>query len=373
VGQVGYDSNVFYTQSGRTGDFVADGGPGLELLLPLGASVDLGGKGGVNYLYFVDTESQRRATWLTEAFLRFETPKTLASVTGSRSESFRRPEFEVDDRIFETNRRAAVGFRRDVGRNQVAAGFEARRLEVDEGQLFGGSDLARNLSRSTYRARLGFEIGLTPKTSLVIEADQQADRFLFESARDADSNRVSGGFRVESTTRLSGRAVAGARRFRARRGDVDRWFPYVAVALRYRLGPRTAMALSVSRDQEFSAFTADAGTQTSKRLTSELALGRHLWGPMEIRVFGGLRKLETDGAVELLLDDGSRSTGVRKDDEWYGGGNLGFRFRNWFRVGLEARYSDRNSSFADLGVDGLLLGVTVTATPGDLIDLVVRD
>jgi hypothetical protein len=142
--------------------------------------------------------------------------------------------------------------------------------------------------------------------------------------------------------------------------------PYYDVNLRYRLGSRTAVSFTLSRDQNFSAFQALSGSQTSKQLASELAMGRRLWGPVDIRLFGGLRQFETDGGVDL---GGAEAPAVREDEEWFGGANLGFRLRNWFRIGVEARYSDRDSTFEDFGVDGLLVGVTVSATPGDIVDL----
>jgi hypothetical protein len=370
VGQVGFDSNVLKTPTDRTGDFVADGGPGLALLLPLGRRLDIGAHAAANFLYFAETESQRRTTWLAEAFVRFEGSRSRTSLAGAYTENFRRPDFEIDDRVAEVNRRADVNFSRQLGRNELLFGFAARRLEIEDGQVFAGADLATNLNRSIYRGLVGFRLGLTTKTSIVVGADHQVDDFLQVPERDTTSNRLYGGLEIESVTRLSGQALVGARRLRPRVAEGARWFPYVNVGLRYRLGPKTAFAVRVNRDQQFSAFSADTGTQTSRQLTSELALGRRLWGPMEIRMFGGLRQLETDGAVRLDVDG---EAAVRTDDEWYGGANLGLRFRNWFRVGFEARYSDRASTFEDFGVDGLLLGVTITATPGDIIDLVARN
>lgn len=366
VGQIGYDSNVFYSATERTGDFVARGGPGLELLLPVGSTVDIGARGGVDILYFAKVESERRATWNGLGFLRFSGSRTRAELTGGYEETFRRPDFEIDDRVFEATRRADVSVERRLGRNRLRAGFSAQRLGVERDQVSDADDLARNLNRTTYRGRLGFGIGLTPKTSLIVEADHQVDDFLLNPSRDTSSNRLYGGFEIASLTRLSGSALAGARVLRQQATASERWFPYIDVDLRYRFGPRTAIALFVRRDQRFSAFSATTGTQTSKQSTNELALGRQLWGPVEIRLFGGLRQLQTDGAIAQT----DATAAVREDDEWYGGANLGVRFRDWFRVGVEARYSDRNSNFSDFGVEGLIVGVTVSAVPGDIIDLI---
>ena len=54
--------------------------------------------------------------------------------------------------------------------------------------------------------------------------------------RDTDSNRIYGGFEVQSQTRLSGRAVGGVRLFRPKNAAKwsDRSGPYVDVNLAYR-------------------------------------------------------------------------------------------------------------------------------------------
>ena len=44
--------------------------------------------------------------------------------------------------------------------------------------------------------------------------------------------------------------------------------------------------------------------------------------------------------------------------------DLGYRFRNSLRIGVAAFWADRTSSFADLGIEGLLVGLTVTYQPG---------
>ena len=62
IGSIGLDTNVLYTPTERTTDISASGGPGLELVLPLGASGRFYTEGFLDYIYFVKTESQRRLT-----------------------------------------------------------------------------------------------------------------------------------------------------------------------------------------------------------------------------------------------------------------------------------------------------------------------
>ena len=86
IGQIGIDSNVFYAATDRQVDFVADGGPGLELRVPVGQSVLIGADGGVGFLYFAKTESQRRTTGHARVFLNLEGSRTgalAAALVGS--------------------------------------------------------------------------------------------------------------------------------------------------------------------------------------------------------------------------------------------------------------------------------------------------
>ena len=59
---LGVDTNVFYTAFDRRTDFIAHGGPGLEMVVPLHGALKLRAEGTLGYLYFARTASQRRLT-----------------------------------------------------------------------------------------------------------------------------------------------------------------------------------------------------------------------------------------------------------------------------------------------------------------------
>ena len=55
---------------------------------------------------------------------------------------------------------------------------------------------------------------------------------------------------------------------------------------------------------------------------------------------------------------------MRRNDRWReAGADLGYAFWTRLRIGLAATYSERRSPIADLGIEGLLLGATVTFIP----------
>ena len=194
--------------------------------------------------------------------------------------------------------------------------------------------------------------------------DYQADRFRLRPSRDADSNRLGGGFRLESRTRLAGRAVAGVRSFRplaAPSRDVQ--LPYAQADLTYHFGPRTRLVAGYSRDLQYSAFETTGDTPTVRIEHGRLRLEKGLGGRFDLRLSAGLTSLVTDGAVRIVPDDGPAVTTVRDDTVLEAGAELGYTFRARLRIGAAAAYTERRSTIADLGIEGLLLGGTITFTP----------
>ncbi len=246
---LGVDTNVFYTAFDRRTDFIAHGGPGLEVVVPLHGALKLRAEGTLAYLYFARTASQRRLTGdgARPARVRRRTPHHRGSIflhsllrTGSGTRStgaWPRTQQEAQaDLRYKIGERFAIGVR-----------ATADRYDVDEDQEFFGADLRTNLTRDTYLGVTEMSYALTPKTSLIVEADYQADRFLLDDTRDTDSNRLGGGFAVDSRRRSSPAApIAGARSIRVTSlPDADRIMPYANVDLTYHFGPRTRLTADV--------------------------------------------------------------------------------------------------------------------------------
>ncbi|HEY7512148.1 MAG TPA: outer membrane beta-barrel protein [Vicinamibacteria bacterium] len=369
LGTIGLDTNVFYTPTDRRTDFTASGGPGLEIVLPVRSSVQLSMDGGLDYVYFLETASQRRLAGDGKGRLDLVGARASLGTEAGWRRTFSRPSFEVDRRIVQDQRHARGDGRVDVGPHlQLRVEAGATRLDVPSGQDWGGADLRRALSRDTYLGRFTTAYRVTAKTSLLLEADHQADRFLLETARDADSNRLAGGFELRSTTRLSGRALAGVRSFRLRRADPrprieDTLEPYALVDLSYHFGPRTRIGAAYTRDLQYSAFTGAGGSPTVTMEAVRVRLEKGLVGALDLRLHGGLTRLRSEGLVTIAPADGEPVTAVRDDEAWEAGADLGYTFRRHLRVGVAASYVERRSTIEDFGIDGLLVGGTITFTP----------
>jgi hypothetical protein len=362
VGTLGLDTNVFYTATDRRTDFTASGGPGLEVVLPIRSSVRLTAAGGVDYLYFLRTVSQRRLTGTGRAGLDWKGSRAEAGMGAAYLQSYSRPSLEVDQRVLQQQVQGQAGWSLSLGpRVHWTTDGTAGRFEVVGDARFRGVDLRRSLSHDSYVGRTAFGYRVTPKTSFLLEGDYQADRFLLDPARDADSDRLAGGFQIDSVTRLSGKAVGGVRSFRPRAAAApERLVPYAHVDLTYRLGPRTQLGGGYERDLTYSALVTSprAGMLTVE--TYRARLGKGLVGRLDLRLWGTLTRLRTDGPVAGL--SGAPAV-VRDDTGREAGADLGYTFRWRLRLGASASYVRRRSTIADFGIQGLLVGGTITYAP----------
>ncbi len=365
LGNIGLDTNVFYTSTDRQTDFYASGGPGLGIVLPLRAARLLL-DANVGYNYFARTKSQRR--WTDGAKARFEVGRgrARAGIEENYTRTFERPNFEVDRRISTENWTTRADFTLDfTQRTEIRAEASRQQVDIPRGQDFFGTDLGKTLSRDVNRAILGLLYHVTPKTSLVLEGDYQQDRFRYQVDRDADSNRIYGGFEVRSQTRLSGRAMGGVRLFRPKNAAQwsDRNGPYVDVNLVYRFSPHTALTATYLRDLQFSAFEPKGSTPTVDREDYGGRFEKGFLGRGSLWLYGNISRFVTDGAVTVIDGEGNVVTAVRVDKAWQAGADLGYYLRPKLRIGVAATYTKRRSTFDDFGLKGLLVGGTVTYNP----------
>ncbi len=305
IGNIGLDTNVFYSTTGRQTDVTATGGPGLELLLPLGAEARFRVNGTFDYLYFVRTTSQRRWNDSGDARLEFKTGRSEGSAVESYARTFTRPNLEVDQRILQSTESTQLDLKRRLfGRISLTIGGLRSKTDVDAGQLFLGTNLRATLSRDEYRVAAGLGYGLTVKTSFVIEADQQWDRFPFDTGRDADSNRLAAGFRTDETALISGRLLGGVRLLRPKAlPGTQKQTPYADVDATLNISKRTKISGSYSRDLVFSAF-APEGPSPTLRMEVIGARIEKLFGEridLTAVAHGGGRQLHRSALHNLVL------------------------------------------------------------------------
>lgn len=364
LGTIGIDTNVFYTPAERQADFTASGGPGLELVLPMGA-LQARLDGGLDYLYYARTETQRRWGGEASAGLEWERGRFVAELEQGFARTFSRPSFEVDVRVLQDlwTTRGGVEMRIAGG---LSTKLEASRHdnEVRDEAVYLGADLKAALTLEERRLVGELRQALTPKTTLLAGGDLQTDRFPFEEGRDADSNRAYAGFEIESPTRLSGRAVGGVRFYRPldspdgselREG-------YAAADVLYRFAARTQLGFRYDRDLVVSAFEPETGSAVLRHESYGLRFQKGLPARLDIELSGTHIRLASLAPVTVVQPSGT-VTAVRDDKVWQAGVDFGIRFRSHYRLGVGATYTDRHSTFEDFGIEGLLAGATLRYIP----------
>jgi hypothetical protein len=362
IGTLGVDTNVFYAPTDRLADFIASGGPGLEIVRPFGGTSRFRLDGGVNYLYFARTESQRRLTGYGSALLELEGTKTRFVAEERYNQTYSRPSFEVDTRVLRETEGTRALLRRNLG-DRVRFVLYGNRSRTDtEDQEYLGTNLGDTLTEDRYVASAELQLALSVKTSLVGGGEQQWHRFPRLPERDGDSTLAFGGFRTDQTALISGRALGGYRWFRLDTNpEGERGLAYADVDA--TLSFKTKLGARFVRDLEYSAFATSGSLPTLLIERMEVFFDKVLANNIYLRLFARQERLITDGEVVLdIPDEGGVS--MRRDDRIReAGAELGYQFRSRVRMGVSAIYTERRSNIETFGIQGLLAGFTVTYNP----------
>jgi hypothetical protein len=361
VGSMGIDTNVFYTATERQTDFMASGGPGLEIVRPFGRNSRLRLDGGLDYLYFAKTDSQRKLNGYGTAQLELEGVKTRLVLEERYASSYSRPSYEVNDRVQQETEGTRGFLRRNLGERYALALFGRRERTRVDSQSYLGTDLGSTLTTDTYGAGGELRIALSVKSQLVGGGEQSWYRYPRLPERDGDSTLAYGGFRTDKTALIAGQALAGYRWFRLDAGGKRAAF-YASVDAAWTLSPKTKLGARYLRDIDYSAFATIGATPTNLNETAEVYLDKVLVSSFYFRLFGRIGRIHSDGDITIVTSEGPE-TAVRDDRVREAGAELGYQFRSRVRIGVTATYTTRKSAFETFGIDGLLAGLTVQYNP----------
>ncbi len=361
IGTLGLDTNVFYTPTERRTDFTASGGPGLEVVRPLGNRSRLRLDGGLDYVYFARTESQRRLNGYGSGLIDIRGVKTDLAVEGRWGRAYGRPNAEVNERVQQETVGGRLFLRRSLSeRFALALSGGAQRVETETTEYLG-ADLGSTLTQDRALAGGELRMALSIKTQLVAGGDQSWYRFPRAAERNGRSTLAYGGLRTDATALIGGQALAGMRWFALHSGG-RREALYVNVDATWNISPKTRLGGAYSRDINYSSFDTSGATPTNRVETAEVFLDKVLVRGLYLRLFGRIQLLTSDGEI-TVAETGDLVTAVRDDDVREAGGELGWQFRTRLRIGVRASYAERASPFTTFGVRGLLAGLTVQYNP----------
>jgi hypothetical protein len=364
IGTLGIDTNVFYTPTDRQADFSVSGGPGLEVVWPFGNKSRLRLDGGLDYLYFARTESQRRLSGYGSALLDLEGVKTSFVVEEHYFQSFSRPSYQVNDRVRQTTEGTTAFLKRRLGERLSLALLGTRRRTETDSQDYLGTDLGQTLTEDEYHARGELRVALSVKSQFVAGGDEAWYRFPRLPERNGTSTLAYGGFRTDETALISGQALGGVRWFRLDADGaptVSR--PYADVDATWNLTSRTKLGGLYTRDLSYSALATAGTAPTVVDERAEVFFDKMLVGNIYLRLFARQSRLISDGDVVLVVPGEGPVVSSRNDRIREAGGELGYQFRPRVRVGVSAFYSKRRSTISTFGVEGLLAGLTVQYNP----------
>ena len=364
IGTVGVDSNVFYAATDRQADFTASGGPGLEIVRPLGPRSRFRLDGGLNYLWFAKTQSQRRWTGRASALLELEGVKTRFLAEEAYDQTYSRPSYEVDTRVFRETEATQALLRRNLGDRFRIELYGNRRHTITREQEYLGTNLGDTLTENRYAAAGELQLALSVKTSFVGGGEEQWYRFPRLPGRNGSSTLAYGGFRTDETALFSGRALSGYRWFRLdSSSSVDRGLVYADVHATWNLTPKTKLIGQFVRDLDYTAFATTGPTPTLVLERVEVALDKVLANNLYFRLLARQQRLISDGDVLLLIPGEGPTGDVRNDRVREAGAEIGYQLRSRVRIGVTALYTERRSSIATFGIEGLLAGFKVEYNP----------
>ena len=361
LGSLGIDTNVFYSPTDRQTDFTASGGPGLEIVRPFGRESRLRLDGGLDYLYFARTESQRKLNGYGTAQLDLVGVKTRLFIEERYASSYSRPSFEVNERVQQETEGTQGFLRRNLGDRFALALFGERKRTTTDSQDYLGTDLGDTLTEDRYRAGGELRLAVSVKTQVVGGGEREWYRYPRLPERDGDSIKVYGGFRTDDTALIVGQALLGYQWFRLDTGG-ERSGLYANVDAAWNIAPKTKLGARYRREIDYSAFATTGPTPTNLNETVEAYLDKVLARNLYFRLFGRLGTLASDGEITIVTPDGIE-TAVRDDRVREAGAEFGYQFRTRVRIGVTATYTTRESAFETFGVEGLLAGLTVRYNP----------
>jgi len=362
IGTLGVDTNVFYTPTDRQPDFTASGGPGLEIVKPFGRESRFRIDGGLDYIYFAKTESQRKLNGYGKALLDVWGVKTRLAVEERYARTFSRPNYEVNDRVEQETEGTEGLLRRDLGDRMRLALFGSRQRVRTESYDYLGTNLGNTLTTDEYHAGGELQLALSVKTRFVAGGEEAWHRFPNLPARDGGSTLAYGGFRTAGDALIGGFALAGVRWFRLDSG-AKRNVVYADVSATWAVSPKTKLGGQYQRDADYSSLAMSGPTPTNLGERVEAFIEKFLTRSVYLRLYARQYRLVSDGDVVLVPPEGGLVVSERNDRVREAGGELGYQFRSRIRAGINVSYTDRVSTIETFGIEGLLAGFTLQYNP----------
>lgn len=258
----GSDSNVYNDEVAPVASGSGSLRPSLDVLLPVGKSLDLKANGWLGWSWFNDQDGQgsvdRGAGGGAELRLG---PLTF---TGNAGKGWARQRFsiEIDERLDRTDESFGGGASVGLGRRfSVGGSVSESRYRYEPGVEVGGDSVSESLDRDSHMLRGAAQVVLTNFTTLVLEADRQEDTFVSDPTLAdpvAVSNRYAAGFDFVAGGLFTGTLRVGRRNYPSGQEAVPGASGTLLEAnLRTGVGRLGRLTLEGARDISYAAERVD--------------------------------------------------------------------------------------------------------------------
>ncbi len=354
IKDVGVDTNVFNEAADPKSDFTGTIAPGSEFWFRAGPA-RLSGKGSLGYTYFRKYASQRGVGGDVSARLELAFVRLRPYLSGTYSNTRDRIGYDLDLRSRHTEQSLKAGLDVVVS-TKTTLGAAVRRGQTRFAAADNGTEgplLQRAFDRDEKGVEASLRYRLTPLTTILVTADVQQDRFLYEHERDADTVRVVPGVEFSPFALISGNASLGFRRFNLLDPRVADFTGVIASAgLTYTMLGVTRFDFRAKRDVSYSyAIDYPYYVTTGFGLTVTQAIA----GPFDVQATGDVERLEYRGlsaAVPIAAGRVDRGSS-------YGGG-AGYRLGRIGRLAFNVYAFRRTSPFYVREFRGLRYGLSFT-------------
>lgn len=359
----GNDSNVYNDEV----DPVASGSgslrPSLDVLLPVGKSLDLKANGSLGWSWFKDQEGQSSVDRAVSGNAELRVGPLTFDANAGKGWARQRFSIEVDQRLDRTDESFGGGASVKLGRRFSLGGNASKtRYRHEQGVLVSGDAVSASLDRDGQLLQANASLTLTNFTTLVLEAGRQEDTFVSDTTlndRVAKSNRYAAGFNFVAGGLFTGHIRAGWRDYPAGQEAVPPSHGTLLDAnLVTKAGRLGQLTLEGGRDITYAAERVDG--QRNSYVTSRYGASLDTELSWSLLVRGFLRWERADYVLPYEQDGAALD---RKDTVRTEGLGLLRAFGKTFRVGGTIEWSHRESDLNGFGYDRRAYGLTVEYTP----------
>jgi hypothetical protein len=362
----GVDTNVFNQPVAPVADTGLVFTPDATARWPLSRRLRVEGTGGLAFNYYRREGSERFVDRFGEVRAEADLRRWTVFARAGGGQYRERFSIEVDERVLRQEGRVGAGLRGQPTR-RLGVSLELFAESYRFGPSPGGtSETIRDaLDRNSTTTRLKVDWRLTHRTRGTASVDEISDRFRVprtSGARDVPSIRVLAGVETTARTLVTGRALAGFRRFPGLGAAGDgATVPVLAVALSAPVFEIARIGLTADRDVFYSAGVGVPGRLSQDNAYAygvyRVEVQTQLPPDLIVRAYAGVDR------SRYLLPTIPGGAGTRSDERWVVGGSVLRRLTAATRAGAFAEHAIRRSVVPGFSYEGWRYGLEIRVVP----------